>query len=184
MMWQRMAVAAFGAMACSGDGDPGTTDTGEGVVFGPARMEVTVSGGVFPEPVTFEITDEAQRVTVFEDYFSVLFFTEDPVVGSDGTSQIDSLTFTVDSNSAPGTYEVPDFDFQYNLSGVVPKGGTLSVADEDEPGSVTITTRAEGRIEGTFSSSARATQLGYEDGLYTVEGHFHYDFDDSFLEGR
>jgi hypothetical protein len=160
------------------DGDDGGSDASTGANDGVGTMTVTISGGVFAEPVTYVVSNDDLSAYVFPTSMAMVWTTTEPITGSDGVTSISGLTMGTEGASTPGTYDGGTWDFQFNLNDVNVGDRTIgiSIADEDEPGQLTITTEADGIITGNFTTQGRATQLNQTEPVYTLEGTFSMPF--------
>ncbi|MCA9563475.1 MAG: hypothetical protein KC561_08295, partial [Myxococcales bacterium] len=140
------------------------------------QMQITISGGHFSEPTTYTLIDPEQSAYVFDTSFSILYTGGTTVTGSDGETTLDSFTFSAPERSGEGGYTASEFEFQFNITGLTGEDVTLSFADEEEDGSLTVETSSDGILAGTFESDARVTQMDETEPVYHIVGSFRFAY--------
>ena len=143
------------------------------LVRGVGRLHFTVRGGVFPEPVTFDLSSDALRAMSSTSSLNVIRMrNEQDWISADGRAVLTTLIFTISVPPEPGTYARPEIDFTFDLAAdrTAPRG--KSVRPEGEAGTVTVTARTEDHIVGTFDVRGHATQMHSTEPVYSIRGDF------------
>ncbi len=141
---------------------------------GQGHIHFTVQGGVFPEPVVFDLTSDAFRSMSPDSSLNVvqMRLREQDWISEDGQALLTTLIFSIDVPPEPGVYERPQYDFNFGLAADVTAPRTKSVRPEGETGTVTVTERTEDHVIGTFDVRGHATQMHSTEPVYSIRGNF------------
>lgn len=140
---------------------------------GEGHLHFTVRGGVFPDPVTFDLTSDALRAMSAGSSLDVVHVRrEGDWVSEDGGALLTTLIFSISVPPEPGVYERPVYDFTFGLAADRTAPRAKTVRPEGETGTVTVTERTEDHVVGTFEVRGHATQMNSTEPVYTIEGDF------------
>ena len=130
-------------------------------------------GGVFPQATPFDIRSEAMHAMLSNSKLSVMHFrSENDWLSQDGQGLLRQFVFTLDLPPEPGTYDTTQYAMTFGVSSNPEGRGLKSIRTRDEVGTLTIISRTEDHVTGSFDVRGRATQMHSTDPVYRIHGTF------------